>query len=709
MDKQYGYLVGCDNSQFLRKISEISCSAFLNDIHVEDTYAFDTVVHDTFTTGLSGNRSNIFYVYYYRKNARKIKGFDYRVGVLGLKDEADIHRKAIYANYYLCNIDELQGKNFFRHVFGTDYVEEKEFRESSDPEKLFDRKYKSVDWTIEPEDKNTVIHIMEKLWTTQEENLESRFVILMDNAEKNSMELLRQIYLLIPAALRLSVGFATNVTTEDIQNLIVNNQGLPIHIFTMDRKDWKRKEFDFPVVYFDIEKQNEYSYDQKKTDILNSVCDLTGPLSDICYKYAEKNVLDRAEEGKKAPSFRHLQGVTESLLSGDIFWWKKDEINTVSQIYNAYYAQKELMQEAEIRKDVLYSFFVKKTEQGILSKEIMQMLQSPENPDNRKYIDFLKEKFQCAEKLTAIEETLKNIKEKHVAETQQIRNKAKLHEEIALRTEKERYAAEIEEIRSEAKLHEEQALSALKKELESQIAQHIASLEKQKKEFQEKENSYMLQVKTVQGEKEKFQQEAAQLRKDCEAGKKQLDRLARAKVEYQDIKTRYMTASTENEENRRKIEELNRKIRQLAEDSPKNIKGQIRRYRKKIRVLTVLIVVFLIGGFAVGGLCGYILRGNNSEGKYEGIATITSIPEEMPMTTPEVTATPEEIPTATPEVTATPEEIPTTTPEATPMPVITEELEISDEAEVTEAPVVTAAPAKQENVDGVDKIIEAII
>ena len=39
MDKQYGYLVGCDNSQFLRKISEISCSAFLNDIHVEDTYA----------------------------------------------------------------------------------------------------------------------------------------------------------------------------------------------------------------------------------------------------------------------------------------------------------------------------------------------------------------------------------------------------------------------------------------------------------------------------------------------------------------------------------------------------------------------------------------------------------------------------------------------------------------------------------------------
>ena len=141
MDKQYGYLVGCDNSQFLHKISEASCSLFLNDIYVQDTYAFDKVVHDTFTTGLSGNRSNIFYVYYYRKNTRKVKGVDYHVGVLGLKDEADIHRKTIYANYYLCGIDELQSKNFFRHVFGTDYIEEREYRESADPEKLFDRKY----------------------------------------------------------------------------------------------------------------------------------------------------------------------------------------------------------------------------------------------------------------------------------------------------------------------------------------------------------------------------------------------------------------------------------------------------------------------------------------------------------------------------------------------------------------------------------------
>lgn len=691
MDKQYGYLVGCDNSQFLHKISEASCSLFLNDIYVQDTYAFDKVVHDSFTTGLSGNRSNIFYMYYYRKNSQKVKGIDYHVGVFGLKDKADIQRKATYANYYLCSIGELRGKNFFRHVFGTDYIEESEFRESTDPEKLFDRKYKSVDWNIDPEDKNTVIHIMEKLWTVQEENLESRFVILMDNAEKNSMELLRQIYLLIPAALRLSMGFATNVTTEDIENLIVNNQGLPIHIFTMERSAWKNRDFSFPVVCFDVAKQQEYRYDPKKIEILNTVCGLTGPVCDTCYKYSEKNVLQNAEVGKKAPSFKHLRDITESLLTGDIFWWKKESVNTVSQIYKAYYAQKGLMQEEEIRKDVIYSFFVEKTEQGTLAKEIMQMLQNPEDPENRKYLDFLKQEFQCAEKLTAVEDTLKSIKEKHIAETQQIRSEARTHEENILKTEKEKHAAETEEIRSKAKIHEEQALSALKKELESQIAQHIASLEKQKKEFQEKENSYMLQVKTVQGEKEKFQQEAAQLRKECEAGKKQLDRLARAKAEYQDIKTRYLTASTENEENRRKIEELNRKIRQLTEDSPKNMKGQLGRYRKKTKVLTVLMVVFLIAGFAGGGLCGYLLRGGNSDGKYEEKAEITPTQEEIPTATPEVTETPEETPTSTPtsETTGT-----------------TEKKESSEKKKDSETP--TAAPVKQETAIDVDKITENI-
>ena len=232
-------------------------------------------------------------------------------------------------------------------------------------------------------------------------------------------------------------------------------------------------------------------------------------------------------------------------------------------------------------------------------------------------------------------------------------------------------------------------MSALKKELESQIAQHIASLEKQKQEFQEKETSYKLQVKTAQGEKEKFQQEAAQLRKDCEAGKKQLDRLARAKTEYQDIKTRYLTASTENEENRRKIEELNRKIRQLTEDSPKNMKGQLGRYRKKTKILTVLMVVFLIAGFAGGGLCGYLLRGGNSDDKYEEKA--------------EITPTQEEIPTATPEVTETPEETPTSTP----TPGTTEKKESSEKKKDSEIP--TAAPVKQETAIDVEKITENII
>ena len=668
MDKQYGYLVGCDNSQFLRKISEISCSAFLNDIHVEDTYAFDTVVHDTFTTGLSGNRSNIFYVYYYRKNARKIKGFDYRVGVLGLKDEADIHRKAIYANYYLCNIDELKGKNFFRHVFGTDYVEEKEFRESSDPEKLFDRKYKSVDWTIEPEDKNTVIHIMEKLWTTQEENLESRFVILMDNAEKNSMELLRQIYLLIPAALRLSVGFATNVTTEDIQNLIVNNQGLPIHIFTMDRKDWKKKEFDFPVVYFDVAKQDEYSYDQKKTDILNSVCDLASPLADTCYKYAEKNVLDHAEEGQKAPSFRHLQGITESLLSGDIFWWKKDEINTVSQIYNAYYAQKELMQEAEIHKEVLYSFFVEKMEQGTLADEIMRMLQVPDDSENKKYLDFLKQEFHCTEKLAVIERALKNLKEAHAAETEKIRNEAKAHEEEVLNTARENYIAETEKIRSEAKTHEEQALAALKKELEEQIAQYIAQIEQKDKEIKEKEATYLSN-----------QQENQKLRADLEESRKEAKALTEFKRDYRSIKAKYETVNAENEEKRREITDLNKKIRQLLEDDPKRIKRQLEKNRKKSKVFGVLMVLFLIVGLGGGCVAGYMYRG----------AGIKEAPEVAP--TPEATEKPKETIEPTPKVT----EEATETPE----PKLTEEPTETSKSEPTEEPAKTPVPTVEPSQD----------
>ncbi|MBS6713488.1 MAG: hypothetical protein KH296_15885 [Ruminococcus sp.] len=683
MDKQYGYLVGCDNSQFLHKISEASCSLFLNDIYVQDTYAFDKVVHDSFTTGLSGNRSNIFYMYYYRKNSQKVKGIDYHVGVFGLKDKADIQRKATYANYYLCSIDELRGKNFFHHVFGTDYIEESEFREATDPEKLFDRKYKSIDWNIDPKDKNTVMHIMEKLWTVQEENLESRFVILMDNAEKNSMELLRQIYLLIPAALRLSMGFATNVTTEDIENLIVNNQGLPIHIFTMEGSAWKNRDFSFPVVCFDVAKQKEYCYDPKKIEILNTVCGLTGPVYDTCYKYSEKSVLENAEMGKKVPSFKHLRDITESLLSGDLFWWKKESVNTVSQIYRAYYGQKGLMQEEEIHKDVLYSFFVKKTEQGTLAKEIMQMLENPENLENRKYLDFLKQEFQCAEKLTVIEDTLKSIKEKHTAETLQIRSEARIHEENALQTEKEKHAAETEEIRSEARTHEEQALNALKKELEDQIAQYIASLEKQEKEFQEKENSYKLQVETAQEEKERFQQEAAQLRKDCEADKKQLDRLAKDKAEYQNIKRRYRIASDENEENRRKIEELNMKIRQLNMDSPKNMKSQLERCRKEIKMRTVLMIVFLIAGFVGGGLCGYLFHGGNPDGEYEEKVTITPTPEAILTTAPKGTETPE------------------ATPTSTPTPKTTEKTESSE--------ALTAAPAKQKNAVDVDKIIENII
>lgn len=582
MEKQQGYLTRCDSTQFQRSFEEEGFGRLLNDLSVKDRAGLKNKISGIFLHA-SGRRSYIFFHYMFKEFATLKKNMEYRVPLFGVKGaHKELTREVNYMAFYLCQKEDALGTGFFEHVFGTDYITEQEARTLTDPVPRLGEGNSSMDLTIRESCTDLVCKIVEKIWESQEKDPKSRFVIVMDQAEQESLELLRQVYLLIPQQLRLNMGFATNVEYSDIKTM-AQEHGLPLHIFTMDREvyDGQMVDYGFPLVFFELDQAEKYSYNEKRLKSLKQQSRMMQPVKDICFGYAEKKVLDETDH---IASFGHYEQILNKMCEPGVYWWTRSGLDSVEDLYRAYEDQKELMNIPVLKNQALAAFYSRFMQEKKYAFQLVQMLRDSSYPQREQYLCFMREALHFGKVLDATEELIAQMSEEKQQEVDRLQQMAEQLKAEAYRHEQEELAAMQRFMQTEQEKSEE----ALRKQQESVLAdlrfKHEEDLLRMERELR-KEKS----------EKEHFCREA-------EEGKQ-------IQQELLLLQDKYLKSNQENAKLRRDLEavsesKLQSKCRRLENERDRATKG------KKI---SVILAVFW-GLLATAGIAGTVISFSERSG-----------------------------------------------------------------------------------------------
>ncbi len=551
MGEQFGYLSRCSDLDVLATFEEAGFNELLAQQQCTNRFSLKKELSNYFLNG-SNRRSYLFFQYNYRKYAVEDWSKDFYLPIYGVKGQQKVKRQIPYYCFYAASGQKLASADFIRQIFGTDYITEEEARTLPNPVERLGKVQETADFSINPKNKKLVTRIVAKLWELQCENPDSRLVLFMNDSEYDGMELLRQVYLLIPPRLRLNMGFAVNVESQDIQHLIIKNK-LPIHILAVD-KNQSIQEFARTGLFykFDIDRSDSYRYNSELLNSLEMLCEMKSEARDILMKMAEQRM---PLNYKKIVSFKYFSDLLKELYNQEAYWWSMKRNVTLKSLREKYLEQKEYTEYSEeIRQEALGIFHNNMLSEGICLNEIFSLVQKPKAEQDQEMVEFLKHELHCEALLGSVNhlisqknteiDTLRThyeqerfeLTEAHQNELTDLRTQhentirnLKAEHKKAIDTLTANYEAAI----SELKLAHQEALDELKKNQEAEIIKVGKENQKRLRELKaqhEKEIDLMKAAHEQEMEKIKSVHEADVLK----INKAHEDELAEQKSQYED-------------------------------------------------------------------------------------------------------------------------------------------------------------------------------
>lgn len=510
---------------------------FLSSLHFKSPKTFLDDVGKWYN-GLTSQHSMMFVnVGYVDKYTNLPKTKDFHASIYGISGIHNIARVSRYVNYYISEEQTLLGADFFPYVFGSFYFSEEEARDTSEKvTALLEQKtaLKKKNYNVERKenDRELVCRIVERLWSSQMENVATRLVLCFGNqeVESRSLELIKQIYLLLPQRLRMNMGFCTNSNIEDIRYLTEKCE-LPVHIFTMsvndmekEREAFEKANFKYPVVLFNVKNPKGEPCDPERLALIRKLSQTISPSSDAKIAYAEKMVL-KEERGAQV-SFKNLQKIFEKMNDKNFCWWERKDLERIEDIYQLYQEQNEMMNVEILHDEAVDTFYRRLLPWKEYAKQLASVVIDETYRNREEILKFFANELEYAKVLESLEYVKKTISEKDVEHENQV---------LALAEEK-RKAEEDQHLKQ---------LDQLKQDHSIRLEEKEKSIQKLKKQNREQKEQF---------EKEKHQQTES-FRKQLDAERDAHARELKQKDADCDSKIDIATADKQN-----KINELERSL-----------------------------------------------------------------------------------------------------------------------------------------------------
>lgn len=470
MRNQQGTAVYVNDQQYQRSANTEGLRSFFGEMRLSKDGEFLDSVKYVFQNG-SQNRSHFFADIRYKDYSSLYeRGRNYMMPLYGVKGmvSAITQRVSLYTELLVCKEEELAGMGFADLIFGTEYMRDSEGIAASEDEVIavMQREHVPVRHTINERDRELVCKVTSKLWEAQEKNPSTRFIIRLSHAEEKSMDLLQNIYMLLPHQLRLQLGFETNVTEKDLK-VIQEANGFPIYVLTAEAKQkFEKDSYSFPVVVYDLGRCDEYTYDEHKLAILRSVAEKIDDLEAVLLDYSEKKVIESKNE--RHSSFKNYEEYVSNMNNVN-YWWRSAEIASIEELKAQYDDQKELLNNDALKKEAINEFLVKILPQDKISDQLAEIAVDENYKGRQEYLKFLSEELYQKTQVNALTKAVAAMNQKADAIIQE---KDKQHEEQVGML-KEEFGKEIQ-----AEKDEKNSLKAENRENKEKLAAAVQEKEK---------------------------------------------------------------------------------------------------------------------------------------------------------------------------------------------------------------------------------------
>ena len=318
MFNQYGLLVKNSRSGTPRTIKDPGLGKFLYDLYIE---CGADLTEELNGWCLDGSDSSSYFYMPFDYGRKSYTGKEQHIlptyGICGTDDAG-----GKYVNQYFQRYEDIMGGAFVDYVFGTDYISQEELSKYNLENETVERmrqKLWGVSHVVEKPD--VICRIMERIWTAKENDPTARILLILENAEEESLNLLRQLYLLMPQGLRVLNGFETNIKKGDLD--VIARDDLPISIMTADKtnaagfgKNYLKK-LSFPVEIIEVSAVGKYDCDQERVNLLKHHCERMSVVTERYLNYAEWVAMDQAGRTQSSFSiYARIWELREELYSG---------------------------------------------------------------------------------------------------------------------------------------------------------------------------------------------------------------------------------------------------------------------------------------------------------------------------------------------------------------------------------------------------------
>lgn len=480
MEKWTGVLTYTDARQVQNTVERNNLNEFFNELMVSQSGSLRDHLSSAFVNG--SMRRSVFFMDYnikdYMSYASRGGDFSNWLPVFGVKGGSPgLTRKTNYAEILICPESELDGSGFNEAIFGTDYLTGDETVSLSASALLgkMGREGSLPGFTVAKRDMHAIARVFEKLWEVQEKNPRTRFIIKLDHAEERSLNLLQQMYLLIPRKLRLQLGFETNIDTTDLDQ-IQNNGNLPIYILTAESTqviDLER--YDFPVVIYDFENADSYVYDEVRVQLIEKLARQMNQRKLSNLDYSETKVLE--DRQMTASSFKYYQDIVSRLLTGDLFWWNRESVCSIDELEQLYMDQKDLMRNQDYHTEALESYNLTIYPNSNLAEQIVDLILQEPGAKRDRQISFLRREMNQEKTISALDTMNATLQKRSIDSENRLRATLNAEANRKLSEQKSKYEGNLNQIRRQLQVLTEdnrmqkQELEKLNRERENLISE----------------------------------------------------------------------------------------------------------------------------------------------------------------------------------------------------------------------------------------------
>lgn len=450
MGEQFGYIIYTAEDQVQREADDPELNLFLQRNRVKAFGALKNELSGCFTLAVSSPRPCHFFMSYACNN-KYLAGYSpetKRIGVVGAKGKAEgITRNINNIELFLSTEEDLFGKDFFRPVFGTRYLNSADLIQM-DEQQIIGHMKQQPSHSPAPSggEETAKAHILlEEIWTTMAEDPSTRLVVLLPDAQQ-SEAILYEAYRLIPARLRLQNGFMTNAAQGDLD--MVGQRRLPIYILTTeDGLIDQRKAYTFPVKFVDLrgtaaDLEGKLSDEgRRRLSLIRKLYDKVSedPRYVVRLDLAEADVLEAKK--MRASSFKVYEDIL-GRAEEPLYWWEQEK-KPLSGMLGVIEQQQPLLDDPSLQAESVNAFYRDYLVSDGNADWVLEVFDNDTYPDRAHILKVLSDSFHMEPALQAfgrVEDSLKTkfseiqaqLQKEHEQELEEQKKQAELEKKSAL-------------------------------------------------------------------------------------------------------------------------------------------------------------------------------------------------------------------------------------------------------------------------------------